>query len=116
MTQTKLQPVRDMSKYILIVTEKPDAALRIATALDKNENPQKISENGVPYYIAERQKKIVVVPSLGHLYTIDGVERGRNYPVFTYEWVPRYIVERKTPGFELGLTQSQGWLETPSLL
>lgn len=30
-TQTKLQPVTNMSKYILIVTEKPDAAVRIAT-------------------------------------------------------------------------------------
>jgi len=85
-----------MSGYILIVTEKPDAALRIATALDKNENPQKICENCVPYYVANRGKKIVVVPSLGHLYTIVGVQRGRNYPVFAYKWVPRYTVERKT--------------------
>jgi DNA topoisomerase-1 len=98
-----------MSKYILIVTEKPDAALRIATALDKNENPQKISENGAPYYIAEHQKKIVVVPSLGHLYTINGVERGRNYPLFTYKWVPRYIVERKTP-------RLRTWINTISRL
>ncbi len=85
-----------MSKYILIITEKPDAALRIAIALDKNENPQKICENGVPHYIAKRQKKIVVVPSLGHLYTIVGAQRGRNYPVFTFKWVPRYTAERKT--------------------
>jgi DNA topoisomerase I len=104
-TQTKLQPETNMSKYILIVTEKPDAALRIATALDKNENPKKISENGVPYYIVERQKKIVVVPSVGHLYTIDSEERGRNYPVFTYKWVPRYTVERKTTGL-------RKWIDT----
>jgi hypothetical protein len=29
-----------MNRYILIVTEKPDAAFRITTALDKNENPR----------------------------------------------------------------------------
>lgn len=84
-----------MSKYILIVTEKPDAALRIATALDENQSAQKVCEDGVPYYIAKRLKKIVVVPSLGHLYTIVGAQRGRDYPVFTYRWVPRYTVEKK---------------------
>lgn len=84
-----------MNKYTLIITEKPDAALRIATALDENERPQKTYDSGVPYYIANRDRKIVVVPALGHLYTITGDQKGRGYPIFNYKWVPRNLAERK---------------------
>jgi DNA topoisomerase-1 len=84
-----------MNKYTLIITEKPDAALRIATALDEKERPQKMYDSGVPYYIANRDRKIVVVPALGHLYTITGEQKGRGYPIFNYKWVPRNLAERK---------------------
>lgn len=84
-----------MNKYTLIITEKPDAALRIATALDEKERPQKMYDSGVPYYIANRDRKIVVVPALGHLYTITGDQKGRGYPIFNYKWVPRNLAERK---------------------
>jgi DNA topoisomerase-1 len=84
-----------MNKYTLIITEKPDAALRIATALDEKERPQKKYDSGVPYYIANRDRKIVVVPALGHLYTITGKQKGRGYPIFNYKWVPRNLAERK---------------------
>lgn len=55
-----------MEKYTLIITEKPDAAKRIAQALDAKEKPQWVREKGVPFFIAERDKKIVVVPAIGH--------------------------------------------------
>ncbi len=85
-----------LQKYTLIITEKPDAANRIATALDKEGKPQKILSNGVPYYQAYREGEIVVVPALGHLYTITSKQKGkRDYPVFDYQWVPRYLAERK---------------------
>jgi DNA topoisomerase-1 len=83
-----------LEKYTLIITEKPDAASRIAVALDTNGKPKKIVSNGVPYYQAYRDGNIVVVPSLGHLYTISSKQKGRGYPVFDYQWVPRYQVER----------------------
>ena len=85
-----------MNKHTLIITEKPDAALRIATALDKKEHPQKMYDKGVPYYIVHRNGKIVVVPALGHLYTITDEKKGRDYPVFNYKWVPRHMAERNT--------------------
>ncbi len=86
-----------MDNYTLIIAEKPDAAQRIALALDKREKPRKLSENGVPYYVAKRNgKEIVVVPALGHLYTIAAERKGRNYyPVFSFKWVPRYVADRK---------------------
>ncbi len=84
-----------MEKYTLVITEKPDAANRIATALDVYGKPKKAFNNGVPYYQAYRDGNIVVVPALGHLYTITSKKKGRGYPIFEYQWVPRYQAERK---------------------
>jgi DNA topoisomerase-1 len=95
-----------MNKYTLIITEKPDAAQRIACALDKRGSPKRLSENGVPYHVARRDTEIVVVPALGHLYTIVDEGRGRDYyPVFSFKWVPRYVAERRA-------AQIRDWLQT----
>jgi DNA topoisomerase-1 len=84
-----------LRSYTLIITEKPDAASRIASALDAEGKPKKKSEQGVPYYTAKRGRDIVVVPALGHLYTVAGKKRGeRSFPVFDFRWVPRYLAER----------------------
>jgi len=92
--------------YALIVTEKPDAAARIATALDVNGKPKKIVHNGVPIYEAKRKKHYIVVPSLGHLYTVTSKNRSNGeYPVFDVKWVPRHLAER-------GLKRIRSWLET----
>jgi DNA topoisomerase-1 len=83
-----------LSKYTLIIAEKPDAAYRLASALDDKGKAKRNVENGVPYYEAYRDKKIVVVPAMGHLYTVSaGRRKGQTYPIFTYEWVPRYKAE-----------------------
>jgi DNA topoisomerase-1 len=93
-----------LEKYTLIITEKPDAANRIATALDEDGKPKKAVANGVPYYHAYRGGNIVVVPALGHLYTITSKKKGRSYPVFDYQWVPRYQAER-------GASRIRVWLK-----
>ncbi|MGA3288852.1 MAG: DNA topoisomerase I [Candidatus Bathyarchaeia archaeon] len=84
-----------MGKYTLIITEKPDAANRIAMALDTNGKAKKIVDGGVPYYQAYRNGDLVVVPAIGHLYTVASKEKAeRGYPVLDYHWVPRYLAER----------------------
>ncbi|MGB9684146.1 MAG: DNA topoisomerase I [Candidatus Bathyarchaeales archaeon] len=99
-----------MEKYTLIITEKPDAAQRIASALDLKGKAKKMEDNGVPYYAAKRDKPIIVVPAIGHLYTVAEERSGRNYyPVFSFKWVPRYMAER-------GAKQIRVWLETISKL
>lgn len=99
-----------MEKYTLIITEKPDAAQRIASALDLKGKARKMEDNGVPYYVAERDKPIIVIPAIGHLYTVAEERSGRNYyPVFSFKWVPRYMAER-------GAKQIRVWLETISKL
>ena len=99
-----------MEKYTLVVTEKPDAARRIAKALDSEGKPERVEENGVPYFLADRDRKLVVVPALGHLYTIDHDRGGRNYyPVFNFKWAPRYKAER-------GAKETRAWVESFSKL
>ncbi len=89
--------LKALKSYTLIITEKPDAASRIASALNVEGKATKKTENGVPYYVAKRGGSIIVVPALGHLYTVTGKKKkGRNYPVFDFRWVPRYLAERKT--------------------
>ena len=85
-----------MAKYTLIITEKPDAASRIAMALDAYEKAKRIVDSGVPYYRAHRNGDLVVVPAMGHLYTVASKQKAnRDYPVFDYHWVPRHLVERR---------------------
>ena len=85
-----------MAKYTLVITEKPDAANRIANALDAEGKAKKTVSNNVPHYLAYNNGSIIVVPALGHLYTISGKQKSRrDYPVFDYQWVPKYQTERK---------------------
>ncbi len=98
-----------MEKYTLVITEKPDAAYRIAMALDATGKPKKNISNGVQYYQAQRNGKIVVVPALGHLYTITSKQKARNYPIFDYQWVPKYQADRKA-------SRIRAWLKVISQL
>ena len=79
----------------LIITEKPQAALKIASALGK---PRKYSEEGVSYYELERNgKKIIVASAVGHLFGLTYKAGQKGWPIFELEWVPSY--ERKSAAF-----------------
>jgi DNA topoisomerase-1 len=99
-----------MKNYTLIVTEKPDAAKRIAEALDSQGKPKQFKENGVPYFVASRDRELVVVPAIGHLYTIVHETGTRsNYPVFNFRWTPRHLAEKEAKRIRY-------WIETFSKL
>jgi len=99
-----------LEKYTLIITEKPNAANRIALALDAEGKPERMVEKGVPYYLAKRSEEVVVVPALGHLYTVaDKRKKKGDYPVFDFRWVPRYLAER-------GVEHIRNWLKVISKL
>jgi DNA topoisomerase-1 len=69
------------------------------------EKPKKIVDSGVPYYQTYRNGDIVIVPALGHLYTVASKEKAkRDYPIFDYHWVPRYLAER-------GASKIRVWLK-----
>ena len=57
--------------------------------------PKKCLIAGFHIIQAFRNGEIVVVPALGHLYTVASKDKTkRDYPVFEYQWVPRYLAER----------------------
>ncbi|MDR2707495.1 MAG: DNA topoisomerase I, partial [Nitrososphaerota archaeon] len=85
-----------MRNYTLIISEKPNAAKRIAVALDDEGRLIREVDNGVPFFVATREgREIVVAAALGHLYTVAGVKKGAwSYPIFDYQWVPRWMAEK----------------------
>ncbi len=81
----------------LVVCEKPDAAGRVAKALDEHGEPRKRDLQGVPFFECEKGDDTVVVCSaLGHLYAVNSKGRSnrRSYPVWDFGWKPRHEVER----------------------
>ncbi|MEX2017518.1 MAG: DNA topoisomerase, partial [Candidatus Pacearchaeota archaeon] len=78
--------------YELIITEKPQAAAKIANALG---NPSTKSLKGVSYYELTRQdtgKKIIVACAVGHLFTLKQNNETRGQlPAFDISWVPNYM-------------------------
>ncbi|MDH5362010.1 MAG: DNA topoisomerase I [Aigarchaeota archaeon] len=76
---------------IMVVSEKPDACMRIAAALD----PGAVSKSvqGMPFWIGKIDGNTVIfASSIGHLYALSTKQPG--YPVWTYSWRPRAEVER----------------------
>ena len=79
--------------YELIITEKPQAALKIANALGKT--IQK-NINKVPYYELDRQgEKIIVACAVGHLFTLRQNISGSKVPIFDISWIPNYIARKR---------------------
>jgi DNA topoisomerase-1 len=79
--------------YELIITEKPQAALKIADALGKS---VKRNVHGVPYYELSRQgKRIVVACAVGHLFSLSQNSAGQALPVFDISWKPNFMVRKK---------------------
>jgi len=95
----------------LLLCEKPSAARRIAMALDDEGHPLEKKLGIVPYYESRRNGKIlIIVPAIGHLYTVTPKIRNRDvYPVFDFEWVPRHEAER-------GAKEIKKWIDAISKL
>ena len=86
---------------ILIITEKPQAAAKIAAALS-NGRDRKYSDNGIPYYEFERinektkePQNVIVACAVGHLFSLSQDTKGSDYPVFEISWKPNFQVRKK---------------------
>jgi len=78
--------------YELIITEKPQAAMKISSALGKS---KKYNFQNVPYYEVDRNgKKIIVVCAVGHLFTLKQKDQGQKIPVFNISWVPNFMARK----------------------
>lgn len=84
--------------YTLILSEKKEAAERIAKALDDDGKPKQRAEHGVPYFEAtQKDRQIFVVPAIGHLYNVAPERGGRfYYPVFNVLWKPASSASKDT--------------------
>ncbi|MFA5258837.1 MAG: toprim domain-containing protein, partial [Candidatus Pacearchaeota archaeon] len=81
--------------YVLIITEKPQAASKIAAALSSGKD-RKLSDSGIPYYELERNnKRVVVACAVGHLFTVSQTIKQKEYPTFDIGWFPNYEVKKK---------------------
>ncbi|MCY0868064.1 MAG: DNA topoisomerase I [Desulfurococcus sp.] len=78
----------DLKGRVLVIAEKPKAAVRIAEALSPS-YVKKRSGSVTVYEVAGRNQQIVVASAVGHLYGLHTKMKG--YPVYEYEWVPVYI-------------------------
>src|SRR3989344_6050764 len=77
--------------YELIITEKPQAAMKIAYAL-ADIAPIKRSMDNVPYYeLKHDDSNIVVACAVGHLFGLEEKNKSSDYPVFDIEWKPSYL-------------------------
>ena len=85
-------------KYTMIITEKPTAAERIASALSDGSGFTKREKNRIPYYEHSFDgKRLITVPAIGHLYTVAArsfVLTRDVYPIFDLSWVPKYKVAK----------------------
>lgn len=76
----------------LIITEKPAAAEKIASALGPAE---KHNLNGVPYYeINKGGKQVLIGCAVGHLFTLKQIS-GKGWPVFDISWEPNFKVRKR---------------------
>jgi DNA topoisomerase-1 len=79
--------------YELIITEKPQAALKIASALGTSTKRE--FTKGVSYYEVDRQgKKIIVACAVGHLFTLKQNIPGSIVPIFDISWIPNYLARK----------------------
>lgn len=79
--------------YELIITEKPQAAAKIAQALGK---PIQKNYQKVPYYeIKKNGKDIYVACAVGHLFTLKQNVSGSQVPIFDISWVPNYLARKR---------------------
>lgn len=81
---------------VMIITEKPMAAKRIALALDERNAPTEVKKRGASYFECKRENdNLIVVYALGHLFELKQTEKGWTYPRMDASWVPKYEVEKK---------------------
>ena len=87
-------------KSVLIITEKPQAAAKIAAALS-NATDHKYTENGVSSYEFERDgKHFIVGCAVGHLFGITQTPGTKaEIPQFNVSWRPNYEGKSKSAAY-----------------
>ncbi len=81
--------------YVLVITEKPQAAEKIAAALSNGKDKKINKPGGVSYYELQRNnKQVIVACAVGHLFSVSQSIKGTGYPIFDIGWFPNYEVRK----------------------
>jgi DNA topoisomerase-1 len=81
--------------HILVITEKPQAAEKIAAALGNGKDRKINKPGGVSYYELQRNNKnIIVACAVGHLFSVSQTKKGTDYPIFDIGWFPNFEVRK----------------------
>lgn len=79
----------------LIISEKPKAAEKIASALAEGSVRKGRNGKAVWFEIEIKGERVLVVPAVGHLFTLKQKGDGKwTYPVWDMEWVPSHEVSK----------------------
>ncbi|MBS3100250.1 DNA topoisomerase I [Candidatus Pacearchaeota archaeon] len=80
---------------VLIITEKPQACEKIASALADNGKLSKNLSSGVYYYeLRYKSEEIIVACAVGHLFTLAQIVPGGGWPVYDIKWAPNFLVKK----------------------
>ena len=79
---------------IFLLTEKPDASKRIADALADDKPIKKLNKTVAYYELTHKNKKIIVVCAVGHLYNLIEKTKTPDYPNFDVVWKESYLVNK----------------------
>jgi DNA topoisomerase-1 len=83
------------NKTILIITEKPQAAAKIADALSGGKDDKLTSKQKVSYYEFNKDGKIILIGcAVGHLFGVQQIAARGPFPNFEIEWQPAYQKKR----------------------
>ncbi|MEM5801209.1 MAG: DNA topoisomerase I [Candidatus Aenigmatarchaeota archaeon] len=99
-----------MSDFVLLLAEKPQAALKIAQALAEGSIVKKSANNAYWFEFSRKGVKHICIPAAGHLFVLDTKEKKWSYPIFEMEWVPAY--KRKEAAFSASYYKNLKMFET----
>ncbi|MBC8495210.1 DNA topoisomerase I [archaeon] len=75
----------------IVITEKPQAAAKIAAALSGGKDDKIVDKNKVAYYEFNKDnRRIVVVCAVGHLFGVMQIAKRGPFPNYEVEWRPNY--------------------------
>lgn len=96
-TPSSVKPIQlKKDGYILVITEKPQAAAKIAAALSDGKDKKINKPGGISYYQLERNNKQVIVGcAVGHLFSVSQTVPGTDYPIFDIGWFPNSEVSKR---------------------
>jgi len=81
--------------YVLVITEKPQAAEKIAAALGNGKDRKINKAGGISYYELQRNNKnMIIACAVGHLFSVSQTKKGTGYPIFDIGWFPNFEVRK----------------------